>query len=91
MTKPTRRAYGKGRNKQYIVRVSPAEWDELQVGAGLMGTNVPDVLRRGGLGLAWRLRKVRELMDGGLTADQAANFLIAAGTGGTDDDGADRL
>ena len=51
-----------------------------------MGTNAPDVLRRGGLGLAWRLSKVRELMDGGMTADQAATFLIA-GAGAEFDDG----
>ena len=77
-----------------IVRVSPDEHAALTKAAALIGTNAPDVLRRGGLGFAWRLSKLRELMNNGMTADQAATFLVA-GSGAEFDDGtlpaADRL
>ena len=43
-----------------IVRVSPDEHAALTKAAALIGTNAPDVLRRGGLGFAWRLSKLRD-------------------------------
>ena len=74
--------YGIGRKRQIIVRVTAEELAELKRGAELAGTTVSALVRKSGLGLSWQLVKVRELMDRGMTAEQAANLVITVGTGG---------
>ena len=89
MPKPSRSAStGLGRrSRQVIVRLTPARAGKaLQKAAGEADRHesVSDLVRRhGGLGLAWQLRKVRELMDGGVVArGKPPNAVITAGTGG---------